>query len=379
MAEHAAANSCPGFRTCFDQLALAMAQEIRPGIWEGSKVASLALPHNGYQVYLVGEMHGVKETWDFFAQYLALLHKSSGLRDVVLEEKSVYEDQAQAYVDGQSGTLPEALCLRFGILERIKAINAGLKKAERIRVHFVDVDSPAGAIRQHMIAIKKRVPEARRISIPEAGEIKDHGLETVEQLKRFNMDPRTSSELRTVEHSIRAYQQGFEVGVGLGQGSPYLDDREQAAASNVEDLIHAPGVRSVLLLYGSAHVSRAVRKDGGPDRNQPFLPMALRLEKAHLRIFCIATFPLTGRTFWRGHGGEVYWSPQDVKLHSGETFDKVLASAPHAQFFYIDRKREHVTGPSYDLTKSVFDGFVFFTSGTPMTNRCSGPSFASKP
>jgi hypothetical protein len=75
----------------------------------------------------------------------------------------------------------------------------------------------------------------------------------------------------------------------------------------------------------------------------------------------------------------VYWSAQDVKLHSGETFDKVLASAPHAQFFYIDMKREHAIAPSVDLAKSLFDGFVFFPSGTPMTNRCAVSSFANKP
>ena len=348
---------------------LAIAQEIRPGVWEGSRVESLALPSKDYQVYLVGEMHGVEETWNFFAQYLVLLHKSSGLRDVALEEKGVYEDQAQAYVDGRSGVLPESLCLRFGILDRIRMLNAGLKEDERIRVHFVDVDSPARAIRQHLIAIRKRIPEASQVKIPAAGEIKEHGLETVARLKRFHLDPRTSSELRTVESSIRAYQQGFEVDIGTGKGSPYLEDREQAAASNIEDLVHTPGVGSVILLYGSDHVSRAIRKDGGQDRNQPFSPMALRLEQAGLRIFSITALPLTGRTYWRGHRGEVYWSAQDVKLHSGETFDKVLASAPQAQFFYIYMKRELLIAPSDELAKSIFDGFVFFTSGTPMTNR----------
>jgi hypothetical protein len=360
-------------------VSLAITQEIRPGVWEGSRVESLALPTGDYQVYLIGELHGVEETWEFFTQYLALLHKSSGLRDIVLEEKGVYEDQAQAFVDGRSGALPPSLCLRFGILERIRTLNAGLKKGERIRVHFVDVDSPAPAIRQHLIAIRQRIPEAGRVNVPAAGEIKEHGLEAVAQLKRFHLDPRTNSELRTVEYSIRAYQQGFEVGIGLGQGSSYLEDREQAAASNIEDLVHTPGVPSVLLLYGADHVSRAVRKDGGPDRNQPFSPMALRLQQAGLRIFGIAALPLSGMTYWRGHRGEVYWSAQDVKLHSGETFDKVLASAPRAKFFYIDMQREHAIAPSYDLAQAIFDGFVFFPSGTPMKNRCAVSSFMNKP
>jgi len=40
----------------------ASGQEIRPGIWAGSKVENLALPTQGYQVYLVGELHGIDET-----------------------------------------------------------------------------------------------------------------------------------------------------------------------------------------------------------------------------------------------------------------------------------------------------------------------------
>src|SRR5436853_769621 len=83
---------------------LAKAQEIRPGVWTGSTVESLAVPTQGYQAYLIGELHGIEETGDFLVQYLVLLHKTSGLRDVALEEKGVYEDQAQAYVEGRSDT-----------------------------------------------------------------------------------------------------------------------------------------------------------------------------------------------------------------------------------------------------------------------------------
>src|SRR5215469_2069925 len=197
-------------------------------------------------------------------QYVALLHKTSGLRDVALEEKNVYEEQAQAYVDGASDALPEPLCLRAGILSQIRAFNAGLAKNERIRIHFVDVDSPAPAIRQHLIALKKQIPQAAAVRIPAAGKIKKNGLSAVAQLRRFPMDARRSAELRTVEYSIRAYQQGFEVGVGQlkERSSPYLDDREEAVASNIKDLVDDPEVRSLLVLYGSDHIAKAIRKDG---------------------------------------------------------------------------------------------------------------------
>ena len=357
----------------------AMAQEVRPGVSAGSKVEDLGLPTQGYQVYLIGEMHGVEETQDFLMQYLALLHKTSGLRDVALEEKGVYEEQAQAYVDGRSDTLPESLCLRADILGRIRTFNAGLPPAQHIRVHFTDVDSPAEAIRQHLVALQGQIPGAAGVRIPAASGIKEHGLQAVARLQRFPQDAHTRSQLRTVEYSIRAYQQGFEVGTGLSQGSSYLEDREQAVASNIEDLARSPEVRSLLLLYGGDHVSRAMRKDGGPARNQPFAPTALRLQQAGIRVFCIETLPLSGRTYWRGHAGEIYWTASDARLHSGETFDKVLASAPQARFFYIDMEREALVAPSLDLAKFVEDAWVFFSSGTPLTDHCPAPSPATRP
>jgi hypothetical protein len=352
--------------------ASAKGQEIRPGVWTASKVDTLALPTQGYQAYLIGELHGIEETWGFFMQYLALLHKTSGLRDVALEEKGAYEEQAWAYVEGTSDTLPGSLCLRVGILGEIRTLNSSLPKEERIRVHFIDIDSTAPAIRQHLIALKKQVPGAAGIPIPAANEIKQHGLRTVAQLKRFHIDSRRRSELRTVEYSIRAYQQGFEVGVGqLKAGSsPYLDDREQAVASNIEDLVRTPEIRSLLVLYGSDHVSKRMRKDGGPERNQQFAPMALRLEQAGVKIFCIETLPLAGDTFWRGRAVPVYTTAKDTRLVSGETLDTLLAGSPQVKFIYVDNPKQRVRLATEDANNRVVDGVILFPAGTPMTNHC---------
>jgi hypothetical protein len=103
-----------------------------------------------------------------------------------------------------------------------------------------------------------------------------------------------------VEHSIRAYQEGLEVDTGIAKGSPYLEDREQAVASNVEDILRVGKIRCLLVLYGSDHVSRIRRGDGGPKRDQPFSPLALRLEQSGIRVFSMVTFPLAGRSSWRG-------------------------------------------------------------------------------
>jgi hypothetical protein len=358
---------------------LTKAQEARPGVWTASKVESLPLPTQGYQAYLIGERHGIEQTGEFLMQYLVLLHKTSGLRDVALEEKGVYEEQAQAYVDGRSGTLPESLCLRVEILSQIRTLNAGLQEAERIRVHFTDVDSPAWAIRQHLIALKKQIPEAASVSIPRADKLKQHGLQTVAQLKRFHLNSRTSTELRSVEYSIRAYQQGFEVDIGQNKGSPYLEDREQSVASNIQDLARTSESRPLLVLYGADHISKAMRKDGGPGRNQPFAPMALRLEKAGIRIFCLETFPLAGNTSWRGRQEPVYYTAKDGHLASGEKLDEVVASSHQAQFIYVDIQRQRVRLPTEDANQRIVDALILFPSGTPMKDHCPARSLAIKP
>src|SRR5580700_7538385 len=96
-------------------LATATAQELRPGVWAADDANALPLPLSGYQVYLMGEMHGVKENAALFGTYLSKLNTTGGLRDVAIEEKSVYDRDAQAYVEGRSNSIPAELCLRANI------------------------------------------------------------------------------------------------------------------------------------------------------------------------------------------------------------------------------------------------------------------------
>ncbi len=113
-------------------------------------------------------------------------------------------------------------------------------------------------------------------------------------------------------------------------GSPYLDDREEAISSNIIDLLRNQHRRAVLALYGSDHVSRTRRKDGGEQRDREFSPVALRLEEAGVKVFSAVTFPLAGRWRWRGHEEEMLWAANDGSLADGETLDRVLASVPEA-------------------------------------------------
>ena len=94
------------------------AREIRQGVWVAQQPETLSLPTQGYEVYLVGEIHGIQENVEFQLKYLEHLHQASGLRDIAIEERGVYENDPQAYVDGRSDVLPPRLCLRAGIANR---------------------------------------------------------------------------------------------------------------------------------------------------------------------------------------------------------------------------------------------------------------------
>jgi hypothetical protein len=347
-------------------------QEVRPGVWAGRDTSSLPLADSGYQVYLLGEMHGVREIEAIFGQYMARLHASAGLRDVAIEEDAAYERDAEAYVEGKSNTIREELCLRAGILKTIRRFNEGRPADGMIRVHLVDIDSPADSIREHLLALKQQVAGAASVRVPSLAAIKADGLKTVDELKRLTANAQILRELRTIQHSIRAYQEGLEVGTGPPKGSPYLEDREQAIASNIEDLLRNPGVPALLALYGSDHVSRSRRKDGGAKRDREFSPVALRLEQAGLRVFSLVTFPLSGRYYWRGRGSETLWTAKDGALANGESLDRLLASAHEPKLLYIDRKRERVKLPSEDLSGFSVDAYLLIASATPMENYCAG-------
>jgi len=342
----------------------AVGQEpLRPGVWAGANIQSLPVPVSGHQVYLLGEMHGVKEMEEVFGQYLLKLNQATGLRDVAIEEGGVYERDAEQYVEGRSDQLPHGLCLRSWILMVVRRLNQGRPADRMIRVHLVDVDSPADAIRQHLLAIA-----GNRVRVPAAADIKTRGLQTVEELtKAIGSSP----ESRTIAHSIRAYQQGLEVGTGETKGSSYLEDREQAIASNIEDLVRGQASHGVLAIYGSDHVSRRRRNDGGTNRDTPLDPTAMRLEAAGLKIATIIAFPLSGTFAWRGHREDMMWTAEDGHLASGEKFDKLLAAAHQPNLLYIDTAKEKASIPSDDITRYRPDGFLLIRTATPLDDRCT--------
>jgi hypothetical protein len=321
---------------------------------------------------MIGELHGVKETVDVLMQYVALLYERAGLRDVALEERPVYQQEAQAYIEGKLTDLPEPLCRRAGVLDALRSFNRGRKGGELIRVRLVDIDINPEPIRKHLLALKEAIPSSGAVAVPDAGDIKAHGLETVAALRGLTDDHAILGELRTVGHSIRAYQQGLEVGSSVDfKGSPYLDDREDAILGNISDILHYERRKAVLALYGSDHVSKVLLHYGGPKQDSDFAPVALRLERSGVKVFSVVTLPLGGRVYWHGREEELPWTASDGALSNGDTFDRVLASAPGATFLYIDRKQERARLPIKDLTRLDTDAFLLFAHGTAPQDRCA--------
>ena len=344
-----------------------MAKELRPGVWPAQTFADLPLPTAGYQAYLVGELHGLAENADFQIHYLQRLNALTGLRDVAIEEDSVYEREAQRFIDGVTVELPGALCLRAGILHGIRTLNKRLGVNERIRIHLVDVDSPATAIHRHLEILKEEL-RAATVRVPAPEKVGRRGLKTIARLRQFPNSDQFRAEFRTVELSIRALRQGFAVDVGEPKGSPYLESREEAIASNIIELTRS--IAALLVLYGSDHVSRSARKDGGPKRNQLFKPMALRLRESGIRAHSLITFPLEAEVWWRGRGTVMPWKASDAKLSSGESFEHLLSSSPGTDYLFVDRTREASRLPSEDISKMDVDAFVLFKSAKAMNNSC---------
>ena len=90
------------------------------GVFATNESSALPLPKSGYQVYLIGETHGIQETRTLLLAYLRLLYRASGLRDVVLEEDQAYQNAALDFTQGRRDDLPIALCLRANMLEALR-------------------------------------------------------------------------------------------------------------------------------------------------------------------------------------------------------------------------------------------------------------------
>jgi hypothetical protein len=385
----------------------AVTRDLPRGVIATNDPSSLPLPTSGYQVYLVGEAHGNQQTKAVLIGYLNLLYNKSSLRDVFLEEDQAYEEEAQSFVQGLRGSLPEGLCLRADILNLLREFNQGLPLDKKIRVHLVDIDSPERAIRQHLVSLINRIgASAENIKIPEERFSLAGMGSIIERLTQLTSNREILSGLRTVKQSLILFDSGLRIHTGPFEGNPLDPIREEAITANILDVLNAVQPGSVLGLYGAAHVQKVTGSsaDFGRSASQ-FTPLSERLERAGIRVHRTICYPLGGVGLWRQQSFKL---PQgqvasDFRLSSGETMEDLLRSAPDFEFFYFDfaegvplriqiqappqgtitsalenaieqiriRIQSKFMGAMTENLSEQFDSFIFLRRATPMIDQCS--------
>lgn len=70
---------------------IAQPYQVRRGVYAVNELKELPLPTSGYDLYTIGEIHGVREIHDLFLSYMDTLHTKAGLQDIALELSPTYE------------------------------------------------------------------------------------------------------------------------------------------------------------------------------------------------------------------------------------------------------------------------------------------------
>lgn len=327
--------------------------EVRPGVYVTNDASALPLPTSGYDIYLIGELHGTHETHQLFLDYLKMLHEANGLQDIVLEAGQVYEREANKYVLGLIDDVSESeyklsLCSKAIVLGGVRALNETLPDDEKIRVHLVDVDYEIPAINAHLQALKEEIgPQAEDIQITWWNS-EDKMLALVDQLAEAAGDRETVlNELETVRSSIRCHFHG---------GLPSI--REERIAANIQYVLRELDGAPVLALYDVWHARKTTRL--APESQ----PWAERLTELGIKIYSV--FP-------RGISGfpAANISPELIQFTDGTTMSDIFDSSPDYDIVYVDLRLPANKTIAYSFEPLVplserFDGIILFREVTPI-------------
>lgn len=359
--------------------------QLLPGIYVTYDVSALPLATAGYELYVVGESHGQQEMAELLLSYLAELHKTIGLRDVVLEEDLVYEGDANDYVLGITDTLRVDLCLRSNVLSGIRSFNDQLAEEERVRIHLVDLDSPLSAIHLHLQRLHQQLgASAGSVQMPALDEFeswarealgKHRMLELVEQLEDAAIGSDSIlAELGTLRISLDYYYAGNRIGIGIPEGSVYSAPiREKAITHNIEHLLAELEGAPALVFFGAAHATKTMGIESPVRGLQSW---AHQLEDSGVHIYSLRAWSLSGTSTWRGTKSEVTGDGSEIQFANGGSLATVLEAAPDAGIVYIDLRSEanaatRLGAPFLDVpASSLYDSLVVFREGRPMEHTC---------
>jgi hypothetical protein len=299
---------------------------------------------------------------------MAKLHEH-GLRDVFIEEDQVYQEDARAYTTWKTDVLPEGLCLRTDIIDVVRQFNRDLTSQERVRIHLVDLDSPAAAIRAHLIQLKQALgTPASNMVIPQGAQFAKKAAELVDVMKGLTTDSDINNQLGTVRYSLEAMAKGFEADTGPVKGFPWMEPREAGITHNVQYLLDNCSPGAALGFYGSAHVGKkpaAMEFDGEPFW---YRSLAVRLEEQGIKVFSAYTVPLIGSMRWRGEEVERDGRALSFRVPDGRAMVDLMGEVPGNPIFYIDLSIAVNARAFFDGER--FNCLVVFRSATPMVDVC---------
>ncbi|MGD2248815.1 MAG: hypothetical protein PVF58_10460 [Candidatus Methanofastidiosia archaeon] len=321
-----------------------VAVEEYPGLYLTNDVTALPLATSGYDIYVVGEYHGAREVHDLFIEYLQMLHKTCGLRDVIMEVNRHAEEEANAYALGETDEFNEELWNRpdrIDILERIRALNQELPDRKKIRVHLADLDLAPPQVEAytyyyiHLTELKEKVG-AEHIDIPPAEEFAewdtDAKLEIVENLTEKTDKEDILNELETVEASIK-YEGLMSHLTRNSELYEALEIREKQIAQNIQYILNQLDGAPALALYGGWHTYKIRGKFSDRD------PWAHQLVESGVSLYSVFMLGASG-TRWidynlRNADAEWCWEIV-IPLDENTPFKAIFDDWPDYEMAFID-------------------------------------------
>lgn len=348
---------------------------VRPGIYTAHNVEELPLPTAGYQIYLIGEIHGIAEVHQLTIAYLKMLH-AAGLRDVFLEESQGYEKDANKFVSGETGVLITGLCLRSDVLEGIRAFNQTLPPNEEVRVHLVELDSTPTAVYTHLLDIQHRLgASAQNIVIPSFGEFQHwREADMTILVDRLGNAPGVTSQIRqeldTIRDSIRWVHAVSMDDYPIIAPPEIASMREARITQNIQHLLADLEDKPVLALYGGFHAQKKANKTFGQTT-----PWAQRLSEKGIKIYALFAAGMYGTAYWRGQTSSQGIQPDELLFlpPEGVSLEVLLGDSPDYAVVYIDLHSDTAANLiwfSGNRISDRYDGLILFREFSPMVDAC---------
>jgi len=351
--------------------------EVRDDVYMTNDLSFLPLATTGYDIYLIGEEHGQQEVHQLFRIYVEMLYETAGIRDVILEANQHAEEEANAYVLGETATMPVEYWNRLDrldVLEDIRAFNEKRPNEEKIRVHLVDVDFPLSQLYTHITELITEIDAD--VVLPTFEEFtalkKSPMLVLVDELREAAADnENVLNELNTIEATIRWW---FAI---VERDMYFQQYREEALAENIRCVIDELDGAPVAVLYGAWHAQKY--SFSNPMRTDPW---ACRLTEDGISIFSVLAAGISGKYWYESLEEPAGIYTVDTHLDrlqfsDGTTFGEIFDAHPSYAILYVDLSAaQHADIRTFSYSNpdllpldeqlaKLFDGVVLFRTVTP--------------